>query len=342
MIRLAQFGLGGLGRVELDAFAESDDVEIVAGADPVDDARDTFEEEYGATSYAAYEELLADLGDDLDAVNVVTPHALHFEQTMAALDAGLSVHLEKPMVTDLSHAVRLTEAATDADATVQIGYQRHFDPRFRTMREIIRSGTIGDVVGANCFLEQNWIGPLSGTWRTNPSLSGGGQLYDSGSHLLDALLWTTDTTPRSVGAIVEGNGHDVDVHSSLSLALESGGRSIPASVFVTGDGPTGPATREGLYVWGTEGSVEYGPDGITVRGKDGEVTQEDVSVYDFEELTRRKLGAFVEAVRDDRPNPVPPEVGLDVIAVTEAAYRASEDGETVDVQRLIQEARQAA
>lgn len=342
MIRLAQFGLGGLGRVELDAFAGNDDVEIVAGADPVDDARDTFEKEYGATSYAAYDDLLTDLAEDLDVVNVVTPHALHFDQTMAALEAGLSVHLEKPMVTDLSDAIRLTDAAAETDATVQIGYQRHFDPRFQTMREIIRSGTIGDVVGANCFLEQDWIEPLSGTWRTDPSLSGGGQLYDSGSHLLDALLWTTDTKPRSVGAIVEGNGHDVDVHSSLSLALERGGHSVPASVFITGDGPTGPATREGLYIWGTEGSVEYGPDGVTVREKDGEVTREEVSVYDFAELTRRKLAAFVDAVQGHRANPVPPEVGLDVIAVTEAAYRASEDGETVDVQRLIREARQAS
>jgi predicted dehydrogenase len=342
MIRLAQFGLGGLGRVELDAFAGNDDVEIVAGADPVDEARETFEESYGATSYAASEDLLADLAADLDAVNVVTPHTLHYEQTMAALEAGLSVHLEKPMVTDLTHAIELTEAAVETDATVQVGYQRHFDPRFQAMREIIRSGTIGDVVGANGFLEQDWIGPLSGTWRTNPSLSGGGQLYDSGSHLLDALLWTTDSTPRTVGAIVEGDGHDVDVHSSLSMALERDGHSVPASVFVTGDGPTGPATREGLYVWGSEGSVEYGPDGITIRRKDGEVTMEDVSVQDFAELTRRKLGAFVEAVQGDRANPVPPEMGLDVIAVTEAAYRASEDGETVDVQQLIEEARRAS
>lgn len=341
MTRLAQFGLGALGRHELDVFAALDDVEIVAGADPADETRETFEAEYDAVSYREYDALLADLADELDVVNVVTPHALHYEQTMAALEAGLSVHLEKPMVTDLEDAIRLTDAAADADATVQVGYQRHFDPRFRTMREIVTSGTIGEVAGANCFLEQDWIGPLSGTWRTNPSLSGGGQLYDSGSHLIDALLWTTDATPRSVGAVVEGNGHDVDVHSSLSLALERDGRSVPASVFVTGDGPTGPDTREGLYVWGTEGSVEYGLDGVTVHRKGGERTREDVEAHDVTKLTSRKLRAFVDAAAGRRTNPVPPETGRDVIAVTEAAYRANRGGETVDVQGLLEEARLA-
>jgi|AntDeeMinimDraft_4_1070355.scaffolds.fasta_scaffold00350_14 predicted dehydrogenase len=342
MTTIAQLGLGGLGRTQLDAFTDLPGVEILAGADPVADARDSFARDFGARGYRSYEELLASHANELDAVNVATPHALHFEQAMAALDAGLSVHLEKPMVTDLGDALRLTEAAAHADATVQVGYQRHFDPRFRAMRETVQSGAIGEVVGANCFLEQNWIRPVSGTWRTDPSLSGGGQLYDSGSHLLDALLWTTGARPLSVGAVVEANDADVDVHSSLSLALERDGRSVPASVFVTGDGPTGPDTREGLCVWGTEGSVEYGSDGVVVRRRGSGPTREDVPKYEYHELERRKLGAFVDTVAGERANPVPPEVGLDVIAVTEAAYRASDGGETVDVQRLVRDARRAA
>lgn len=339
MNSIAQFGLGALGRHELDAFERLENAEIVAGADPAADARARFEDDYGVPAYPTHEELLTEHAGELDAVNVVTPHALHFEQAIDALRAGLSVHLEKPMVTDVEDAVALTRAAAESDAVVQIGYQRHFDPHFQTVKEIVDSGDIGRITAANGFLEQDWIDPLAGTWRTDPSLSGGGQLYDSGSHLLDVLLWTTGTTPRSVGAVVEDQGHDVDVHSSLSLSLERDGRPVPASVFVTGDGPTGPETREGLSVWGTEGSVEYGPDGVTVRHKGGSVTQEDVPRYDFAELTDRKLGAFLDAVEGTRDNLVPPEAGRDVIAVTEAAYRAADDGRTVDVQGLLDDAR---
>lgn len=339
MLRLAQFGLGTLGRLELETFDDLERVEIVAGADPVDKTRRSFEATYGAESYQQYADLLDEHGDELDAVNVVTPHGLHYEQAMAAMEHDLAVHLEKPMVTDLGDAVALTEAARERDLVVQVGYQRHFDPRFQTIRELVSSGAVGDVVGASCFLEQDWIAQLGGTWRTDPSLSGGGQLYDSGSHLLDSLLWTTDASPDEVAAVVERDGHEVDVHASLSIALERDGRTLPASVFVTGDGPTSPDTRDGLVVWGTEGSVEYGPEGVTVRHEGAAPEHEAVDVYDYPTLTARKLRAFVEAVAGERENPVPPETGTQVIALTEAAYVASDEGRTVDVAALVDAAR---
>lgn len=338
MHRLAQFGLGGLGSVLLDVIAELDRVEIVAGVDPSEDARNQFETEYDGVAYPDHETLLA-AHDDLDVVNIVSPHSVHFEQAIAALEAGLSVHLEKPMVTTVEDAVALTEAARESEQVVQVGYQRHFDPHYETLREIVTQGTIGEIGGVNCFLEQNWIDEHSGTWRTDPALSGGGQLYDSGSHLLDALLWTTDSTPRTVSADIAYDEPGVDIHSSLSVALDRDGRRVPASVFVTGDGPTGPETREGLYLWGSEGSLEYTDDGITVRGTDGTSKRTDVTPLGFLPQNRRKLDAFIDTVAGERENPVPPETGLQVIGLTEAAYLADERGERVDVQALIDDAR---
>ena len=314
-----------------------DGVEIVAGADPSEAARDRFESGYGATAYPDHETLLAE-EDDLDVVNVVSPHAVHFEQTTAALDAGLSVHVEKPIVTGVDDAVALTEAVAGRSAVVQVGYQRHFDPRFQRIREIV-DGRIGELGGVNCFLEQDWIDGQTGTWRTDPDLSGGGQLYDSGSHLLDALLWTTDAVPQSVSADIEYDAPGVDVHSSLSVALDRDGQHVPASVFVTGDGQTGPETREGLYFWGSEGSAEFTDDGLVVR-HGGEVEHLDVSSPGFEALTERKLGAFLDAAAGERENPVPPTTGLEVIGLTEAAYLADERGERVDVRALIDEVRE--
>jgi predicted dehydrogenase len=337
MDRLAQFGLGGLGTVMLSVIDGMDGVEIVAGADPSEAARDRFESDFGGTAYPDYEMLLAE-EDDLDVVNVVSPHAVHFEQTMAALDAGLSVHVEKPMVTGVDDAAALTEAVEDREEVVQVGYQRHFDPRFGRLREVVADGTIGELGGVNCFLEQDWIDGQTDTWRTDPDLSGGGQLYDSGSHLLDALLWTTDAVPQSVSADIEYDAPGVDVHSSLSVTLDREGQHVPASVFVTGDGPTGPETREGLYVWGSEGSAEFTDDGLVVR-HGGETEHHDVSFPGFETLTERKLDAFLGAAAGERENPVPPATGLQVIGLTEAAYLADERGERVDVQTLIDTAR---
>jgi predicted dehydrogenase len=334
VFRLAQFGLGGLGTVMLDVIEEMDRVEIVAGADPAEAARERFESGYGGRAYPDHETLLAE-EDDLDVVNVVSPHAVHFEQTMAALEAGLSVHVEKPMVTGIDDAAALTDAAADREEVVTVGYQRHFDPLFEELREIVADG-IGELGGVNCFLEQDWIDGQSGSWRTDPALSGGGQLYDSGS------LWVTDATPATVSADVTYDEPGVDVQASLSVGLDHDGRTVPASVFVTGDGPTGPETREGIYLWGSAGSAELTADGLTVRHDDGTVEQPDVSSPGFATLTERKLDAFLDTVADDRENPVPPATGLQVIGLTEAAYVADERGECVDVQALLADARAAS
>jgi len=338
MVNLAQFGLGGLGTVMLSVIEEMDRVDIVAGADPADEARERFEDDFGGRAYPDHETLLAE-EDDLDVVNIVSPHAVHYEQTMAALDAGLSVHLEKPMVTGVEDAAALVDTVSERDEIVQVGYQRHFDPRFERLREIVTGGEIGELGGVNCFLEQDWIESQQGTWRTDPDLSGGGQLYDSGSHLLDALLWTTASVPASVSADISYDAPGVDDQASLSVALDRDGRHVPASVFVTGDGPTGPETREGIYLWGSEGSAEYTSEGITVRRPDGTVERPEVEQLDFYALTERKLDAFLDAVAGERENPVPPTTGLQVIGLTEAAYLADERGERVNVQSILQDVR---
>ena len=131
----------------LDVIEEMDRVEIVAGADPAEAARERFESGYGGRAYPDHETLLAE-EDDLDVVTVVSPHAVHFEQTMAALEAGLSVHVEKPMVTGIDDAAALTDAAADREEVVTVGYQRHFDPLFEELREIVADG-IGELGGVN-------------------------------------------------------------------------------------------------------------------------------------------------------------------------------------------------
>ena len=185
---------------------------------------------------------------------------------------------------------------------------------------------------------QDWLDVVADSWRTNPELSGGGQLYDSGSHLLDALLWVTGSRPVSVAATTDSRGEAVDINSALAATLERDGRPITASIAVTGEGVTGPDTGEGLFVWGSDGAIEY--DGERVRVREGAVEYaagiEDPS---FETLTRRKLANFVRAVRGEESPAVGPEVGLRITALTEAAYEAAETGRTVDVEARIEAAR---
>lgn len=337
-LRIAAIGLGELCMYELDVYNEMDGVELVAGADISETGRETFETKFGAPAYESHEAMLDAHADELDAVNIVTPHTLHYEHAMACLDRDLHVFLEKPLVTDVADAHALVEKARAEELVLVVGYQRHYHPVYQRIKEVVDSGQLGTVHAANCFMGQNWIRKFHDAWRTNPALSGGGQLYDSGSHLLDTLLWTTGATPVSVAATMDNEGHDVDVNSALALTLERGGDSITASATVTADGVQDPNTYEGLVLWGTEGRLTYSRDQLTLTERGEEPTEIPVETdVSFEFLLERKLTDFVEAVRGEHPPTVPGSYGLTVVALTEAAYDSLETQSVVDVSSYLEE-----
>lgn len=327
-LSVVAIGLGSLGRLESHIANSLERVEIVGGADPSEDARSTFESELHAPAYDSHEELLD--GVDADAAIVSSPHTLHFDHAMSCLERGVHVHLEKPMVTDLDDARTLVREAESRDCVLAVGYQRHFDDRFRELRRVIDEGRIGTPHMATCHLEQVWIDAVGGSWRGNPALSGGGQLYDSGSHLLDSLLWTTRSTPVDVAATTDSRGADVDVNSALAVTLRRGEDRMTASVGVSGAGESSPAPGEMLAIWGTEGSVSF--DGETIRVTENGTTYEATPAEpSFEDLTERKLGNFFDVVRGDAESAIPPADAVKVTALTEAAYESAESGRRVEV-----------
>jgi predicted dehydrogenase len=337
-IRIGFIGIGGLGYLQAKAYDRIEDVTIVGAADVADDARELFENAFDAPAYGNYRELLHNHSEELDAVTIVTPHALHYEQTKACIEEGLHVLIEKPMVTKVSHAVDLFESARERDVVLLVGYQRHFHPAFKEIRRVIGSGRIGELHMVNCYLGQDWVDNHRGTWRMDPTLSGGGQLYDSGSHLLDALLWTTDSTAVEVGAHIAFEEPRVDVNSALSIELDRGGDTVLASVGVSGNGVHNQPA-EGYFFWGTEGRITYTDGELSVAEKDGMTYRTEITGgADFQTLNEQKLDNFVAAIEGREEPAVPGEVGLQVTAVTEAAYEAAETGTVVSVPSLIEEA----
>jgi len=326
-VRIGVTGLGGLGTPlarEIDAVA---DAEVVAVADVSDEARRSGAEEFGVPDDQRYESHEAMLdGASLDGVAIATPHALHYEQVVAALERGIDTLCEKPLCVDLDHARDLVDRSEASDATLMVGYQRHLSPAFRRACEALDE-RVGDPQFLSASITQNWISHQRGTWRANPDLSGGGQLYDTGSHVLDALLWTTGLTPVSVSAQMQfdDDAERVDVQAALDVAFENG---AVASVGVSGDSPV---VREHLDVWGEKG-------GFRVRGTDwGERDldfvddENDEHAPDHDGESRDKGTAFVDVIRDGAQPPATARDALKVTAVTEAAYESARTGHRVDV-----------
>ena len=336
-VTIGAIGLGLLGQIQLELAAEREDTTILTGADVAPEARETFEDDFDAPAYEDYQEMLEKHGEGLDVVFIVSPHTLHYEHAKACLEAGAHVHLEKPMTTDVSDAQALIDLAADRDLVLQIGYQRHFHPGYIELKRIVDSGRLGELHTVSAYMGQRWITTQRGTWRTDPSLSGGGQFYDSGSHLVDTLLWVTGGEPKSVAAIMDYYDADVDVNSALTATLEGSDRPITVSIGISGDGK-GDSPNEGIHIWGTEGRVSYEEPMLTVDEYDGQMyTTEVTDDLSFVTLTREKLTSFFGAVHGENEIAVDGEFGLQVTAFTEAAYHAAETERVVDVGSFLEE-----
>jgi predicted dehydrogenase len=143
--RAALLGLGSISRAHQRGYtsaANAARIEIVAGADPSNEARDRFAAETGAATYAHFSDLLE--RERPDFVSICTWPPLHPEMVEAA--AGSSVKgilCEKPMAVDLAGCDRMLAAAERSGTVLAIGHQRRLQPKFTRARALIEAGAIG-------------------------------------------------------------------------------------------------------------------------------------------------------------------------------------------------------
>lgn len=326
-IRVGFIGTGGNARGHIAAVAALPNVSIGGFADPSAESLQAAIERLGreVPTFADYKELIANV--PLDAVVISTPHTLHYEQVMYALDHGLHVQVEKPMTCTSAHAREVIAKQKETGKVVSVGYQRHFEPRFRWVREQIASGRIGRVTFIQCFQSQNWLRGQRGKWRQVPELSGGGQLNDSGSHLVDIILWVTGLEAEEAMAYIDNRGVPVDVNSAINVRFTNG---AIGNISIVGD-----QVARGMW----EDITIAGEKGIMWLRQGGQLwiadeeNPEPTQVTEFGEPMGHKDENFIQAIRGEAEIQVPPICGLRVIELTEAVWRAAESGGPVKVEK---------
>jgi predicted dehydrogenase len=322
-------GLGWMGQDLANAVADLPNGRVSGGFDPDPDARSQFASTFDCPTYERLTELYTSSG--LDGIMISSPHNSHYEHTAIAIKHGLDVLVEKPFVLDPKNGKSLVEAATAADCVLQVGYQRRFHPGFRTMRNRIETGAIGDLRMVVAHLGQEWYTPNRGSWRLDPDRAGGGILFDTGSHLLASLLWTADLTPRAVTATGLQTKEGVDIDVSLSIEFNHGNRPLVGSVGLCGES-TDFYPDEVISMWGSHGRLRFEkeirtdrPDErlLTVDGS-GEASWESFQDVDHHKLTRRKVQNFLESMRGNESPRVDGRFALSVAALRQAAIESFE------------------
>ena len=322
-VRVAMIGCGGFQRYRLGNLLPIPEAEVVALVDTSDEQIRLTHEKHPSTINAAvfkdHNEMLAAVKPD--AVMIATPHTQHVTQILDALAAGANVCCEKPLVTTVADAHRVIAARDKAGKVGMVSYQRHFQAEYRYIREKINSGEAGPVQFIAALQGQNWLRGTKGAWRQLKALSGGGQLNDSGSHLIDIILWSTTMSPASISAYGDNFGTEVDINTALALRFKSGALGT-FSVVGNGFGWHEDVTIfcEDIVFYVREGKLTF------VDRKDNRLKAENLGGGSTPDKN------FIDSILGKAECESPFECGLEVIRLTEAAWASMEnDGAAVPV-----------
>ena len=326
-------GTGGMAGAHVERLRRTAEglFEIVALCDVSDAALERFTTRLNLQNvkqYRDYEDMIAK--ESLDGVIICSPHTSHFGQVMYSLDHGLHVLVEKPLACSADECRQISAKAEATGKVAQVGYQRHYIPQFLRMKELISNGEIGNLHSISCTQGQNWKRGTTGSWRQDPALSGGGQLHDSGSHLMDALLWLTGLTPVEVFASVDNRGTPVDINSVLLIRFAEGAQAV---VNVIGDSPY-PQMFEDITIVGTNGSLRYRSENYSDATLTISIGGGPVETFDAASVTYPASNPdlnFVETIQGKASSVVPPVHGLRVMILTESAWQSGKENRVVTI-----------
>jgi predicted dehydrogenase len=183
--RLGFLGTGWIGLSRMEAMLATGKADAFAVYDPnLDMAQEALKRAPGAKLCVSLADMLR---ENLDGVVIASPSALHAEQCVEALSAGVSVFCQKPLGRDAREVARVRRAAQAADCLLGVDLSYRHTAGMQAIRDEIRKGTLGKVFAADLVFH-NAYGPQS-PWFWDPRLSGGGCLIDLGIHLVDLALW---------------------------------------------------------------------------------------------------------------------------------------------------------
>ncbi|HYC51242.1 MAG TPA: Gfo/Idh/MocA family oxidoreductase [Gemmatimonadaceae bacterium] len=251
-----------------------------------------FRSKYGGRrAYGSYEAAVGDA--NVDVALVATPTSTHRALTVLALNAGKHVIVEKPAFMKAADVIPVRGAAGAAGRSVFVAENYYYKPITRQLRKLIGAGAFGDVrfVTVNATKHQKGEG-----WRGDPSLSGGGALFEAGVHWVNFLA-NIGLEVRSVSAHRVGSRRGPD-QSTLTIFTYSNGAIGTLAHSWELAAPFGGLRLSKIQ--GTRGSVTFESNGLLYVGSGGARSFGVPAVRDFLGY-RAMFTDFLEAVRQGRP-----------------------------------------
>jgi predicted dehydrogenase/type 1 glutamine amidotransferase len=240
-------GYGAIAQAHAASITATAGLSLAAVCDVSDERRTLAAREWSVRTHARIEDLLDDAAVGL--VVVGTPPSIHADSVMAALRAGKHVVCEKPFALRVEEVDRMIDAAAARNLVLTVFQSRRWDPDYLALREVVRSGRIGEA-----FYMESFIGGHDHPcdfWHSHEPISGG-TIYDWGSHYFDWILQLFADPVRTVSAHAHKLvWHDVTNSDQVRVDLTFAGGAQAS--FLQSD--IAAARKPKWFLLGTKGAV---------------------------------------------------------------------------------------
>ena len=177
-------GCGLIGRKRAQSLGAG---KLVACSDAVLDRAQALAAEHGAQAVADWREMVT--RPEVQMVVVATTHDGLAPVTLAAVEAGKHVLVEKPAARRASELAAVIEAARSRGVLVRVGFNHRYHPALRKAHEMFVAGAVGPLMDLRARYGHGGRVGYQKEWRARPEVSGGGELIDQGMHLIDLARW---------------------------------------------------------------------------------------------------------------------------------------------------------
>lgn len=253
----------------------------------------------------------------VNAIYIATPPSSHYEYAIAAMEAGKSVYVEKPMALDFQQSKTMAEYATKHNVKMVVAHYRREQPVFKKIKEILDNHLIGDVRSANLVYNTTALTPAElqvpkTAWRIDPEISGGGLFHDLAPHQIDLVYYF-------FGEVEQVNGLSVN-QAGLYRAddMVAGHILFKNKVVFTGSwcfNASNLAEKDHCEIIGSKGKIEFsvfGKPEILLTTNEG---CKSLSFEKLEHVQQPMILATVNYFLGKGPNPCSGEEGVEVMRV---------------------------
>lgn len=317
-IKVGVIGVGQIGHLHVRAY-EKAGAKVVAVADVNPVTAEAAGKSCNAAAYTDYEQMLA--REELQAISVCTPPAMHKSAAIAGAQRGLAVLCEKPLAERTATARELAEAVRATDVPFMVGFFHRFHEPLVILRQMINEGTFGRPIVVRSRFS---LGDDNRPWASDVAIAGGGAMMNSAVHSLDIVRFLTGADASVQGAVLS-YGEPAGAVEDTAIALLNGARGDLAIVEAY---QAAPFRTYELWVKGKSGEaiVSWDPPGLRLR-KAGEEEWKEVPINAATALERidRGIAYFCSCVKERRQVEEATVMdGVRAVELAQSVYRIAE------------------